>query len=76
MGELMRALGGYTLCSGILCEEMNGSEYVVVPFREDSENKNSIMEIGFIRKKHGSLSEIGERYIEELKKSLALNARQ
>ena len=76
MGELMRALGGYTLCSGILWEEMNGSEYVVVPFREDSENKNSIMEIGFIRKKHGSLSEIGERYIEELKKSLALNARQ
>ncbi len=75
MGELMKELGGYTLCSGILCEEMNGSEYVVVPFREDSENPNSIMEIGYIRKKHGSLSEIGERYIEELKLSLKKNAK-
>ena len=75
MGELMKELYGYTLCSGILCEEMNGSEYVVVPFREDSENPNSIMEIGYIRKKHGSLSEIGERYITELKRSLEINAK-
>lgn len=75
MGELMQALNGYTLCSGILCEEMNGSDYVVVPFREDSDNHNSIMEIGYIRKKHGSLSEIGERYIQELKLSLKKNAK-
>lgn len=75
MGELMKELNGYTLCSGILCEEMNGSDYVVVPFREDSENQNSIMTIGYIRKKHGSLSEIGERYIEELKASLRKNAK-
>lgn len=75
MGELMQALNGYTLCSGILCEEMNGSDYVVVPFREDSDNHNSIMEIGYIRKKHGSLSEIGERYIQELKLTLKKNAK-
>ena len=75
MGELMKALNGYTLCSGILCEEMNGSDYVVVPFREDTENPNSIMEIGYITKKYGTLSEIGERYIEELKLSLEHNAR-
>ncbi len=74
MGELMKGLNGYTLCSGILCEELNGSDYVVVPFREDSDNRNSIMEIGYIRKKHGSLSEIGERYVEELVKSLERNA--
>ncbi len=70
MGELMRSLNGYTLCSGILCEELNGSDYVVVPFREDSDNRNSEMEIGYIRKKHGSLSEIGEKYIAKLKKCL------
>ena len=70
MGELMRSLNGYTLCSGILCEELNGSDYVVVPFREDSDNRNSEMEIGYIRKKHGSLSEIGTKYIAELKQSL------
>ena len=72
MGELMKSLNGYTLCSGILCEELNGEDYVVVPFREEGDNLNSIMEIGYIRKKHGSLSEIGERYIEELKKSLKI----
>lgn len=74
MGELMKALGGYTLCSGILCEEMNGSDYVVVPFRDDSDNPNSIMEIGYITKKYSSLSEIGKRYISELRKSLELNS--
>ena len=74
MGEMMRELNGYTLCSGILCEELGGNEYTVVPFREDTENPNSIMEIGYIRKKHGVLSEIGQTYITELKKSLAINA--
>jgi hypothetical protein len=74
MGELMKALGGYTLCSGILCEEMNGSDYVVIPFRDDSDNPNSIMEIGYITKKYSSLSEIGKRYISELRKSLELNS--
>lgn len=74
MGEMMQQLGGYTLCSGILCKELGGDDYRVVPFREDTHNPNSIMEIGFIRKKNGSLSEIGETYISELKKSLALNA--
>ena len=75
MGELMKELYGYTLCSGILCEEF-GSSYVVVPYRDNSDNPNSIMEIGFVSKKYGSLSEIAEKYIQELKKSLAINTRQ
>ncbi|MBR1739777.1 MAG: LysR family transcriptional regulator [Ruminococcus sp.] len=75
MGDLMRSLYGYTLCSGILCEESNGDEFVVVPFREDSDNPNSIMEIGYITKSYGQLSEIALRYIEELKESLRRNAK-
>ena len=75
MGELMKELNGYTLCSGILCEEF-GSNYVVVPFRDENGSEGSVMEIGYIAKKYGSLSEIAGRYIEELKKSLAHNARQ
>lgn len=74
MGEMMQQLDGYTLCSGILCKELSGNDYMVVPFREDSENPNSVMEIGFIRKKSSQLSEIGETYISELKKSLEVNA--
>ncbi|WP_294488352.1 LysR family transcriptional regulator [uncultured Ruminococcus sp.] len=75
MGEMMKELYGYTLCSGILCKELGGDDYRVVPFREDTDNPNSIMEIGYICKKNGALSEIGQTYISELKKSLAVNAR-
>lgn len=68
--NLMVGLNGYTLCSGIICEELNGSLYRAVPFREEGENRNSNMEIGYIRKRFGRLSEFGEVYIEEIKKSV------
>lgn len=68
MLNLMIGLNGYTLCSGIICEELNGSDYIAVPFEADSENKNSIMEIGYITKKNSILSKVGEIYIDEIKK--------
>ena len=76
MGEMRMELYGDTHGSGILCKERGGDDYRVVPFREDTENPNSIMEIGYIRKKNGSLSEIAEVYIDELKRSLEKNAGQ
>lgn len=74
MGELMRSLNGYTLCSGILSKQHGSSDYVVVPFKGDSDNPNSIMEIGYIRRKYGSTGEICERFISELKKSVSADA--
>lgn len=68
--NLMVGLNGYTLCSGITCEELNGEEYVTVPFREDEENRNSEMEIGYIRKKYSPLSDIAEIYVEEVRRYL------
>lgn len=65
--NLMVGLNGYTLCSGIICEELNGSDFVAVPFKPDDENPNSIMEIGYILKKNIILSKTGEEYIEQLK---------
>ena len=70
MLNLMIGLNGYTLCSGIICNELNGSDCVVVPFEADEENKNSSMEIGYITKQHSLLSEIGEIYINEIKEYL------
>lgn len=70
MLNLMIGLNGYTLCSGIICEELNGSEYIAVPFEDDEIYKNSIMEIGYITKKNSILSEIGEIYVAEVKKYL------
>ncbi|MBR3104248.1 MAG: LysR family transcriptional regulator [Lachnospiraceae bacterium] len=70
MLNLMVGLHGYTLCSGIISGDLNGDGYVVVPFHEDEENPNSIMEIGYITKKNSILSKMGEEYIEELKNYL------
>lgn len=64
--NLMIGLNGYMLCSGIICEELNGSEFVVVPYRADKENPNSQMEIGYITKKHGMMTGIAQTYIEEI----------
>ena len=70
MLNLMMGLNGYTLCSGIISDEINGSDHMVVPFREDEDNPNSIMEIGYLVKKNAVLSKMGECYIEKLKEFL------
>ena len=70
MLNLMVGLNGYTLCSGIICEELNGSDYVAVPFEGDEEDQDSVMEIGYITRKNMVLSEMGETYIEAINKYL------
>lgn len=61
--NLMIGLNGYTLCSGIICNDLNGDEFTVIPL-----NTKEKMEIGYIKKKNMPLSRLGEKYIEELKK--------
>lgn len=73
MLNLMVGLNGYTLCSGVISSDLNGDGYVVIPFRADRENPNSIMEIGYITKRNSLLSEMGEKYIAELKKYFTEN---
>jgi len=71
MLNLMVGLNGYTLCSGIICEELNGSDYIAVPFEADDNNPNSSMEIGYIIKKNSVPGQIGEVFIKELSKYLS-----
>lgn len=66
MLNLMRGLNGYTLCSGIISEELNGTDYVAVPYQADRKNPNAVMEIGYIIRSHTILSDIAENYINEL----------
>ena len=70
MLNLMVGLKGYTLCSGIICEELNGNEFTAVPFQDDEENRNSVMEIGYIIRKNTFPSRMGELYTEALKHCL------
>ena len=71
MLNLVKAMNGYTLCSGIVWGDYNGDGYIVVPYRGDEENPNSIMEIGYITKKNSVMSKIGVKYLEEIDKALA-----
>ena len=70
--NLMTGLNGYTLCSGIICEELNGSDFIAVPYEADSDNPNSVMEVGYIVRSDAILSAMGERYIEEIRRYLGI----
>ena len=61
--NMMIGLNGYTLCSGIICEDLNGSDYCAVKL-----NTKEKMTIGYISRKHSKISEMGQKYIEELSK--------
>ena len=61
--NLMVGMNGYTMCSGILCEELNGSDYVAVKLKSEE-----IMSIGYLMRKGVAISPLGQKYLEELAK--------
>ena len=70
MLNLMIGLNGYTLCSGVISEELNGSDYLAVPFEPDDDTAVSNMVIGYISKKNLMLSNIAALYVKELEQYL------
>ena len=68
--NLMVGLDGYTICSGIICEELSGPDYVAVPFDPGSDPEDTTMEIGYIERKNHVRSPLGEQYIREMQKYL------
>lgn len=71
MLNLMVGLNGYTLCSGIICEELNGSDHIAVPLEAGGDPAENRMEIGFIVKKNMILSQMGLLFIDQLRQYLA-----
>ena len=61
--NLMVGLNGYTLCSGILCDNLNGSDYLAVKLKSDE-----VMTIGYLKRKGIALSPLGQKYLEEIRK--------
>lgn len=61
--NLMIGLNGYTLCSGIICEELNGADYCAVRLKSDE-----IMTIGYLIRKGMKISPLGQKYLEEIGK--------
>ncbi len=66
MLNLMVGLNGYTLCSGIICEELNGSDYIAVPFQGDDNESESRMELGYIQKKGYLQNRVGKTFLNEV----------
>lgn len=63
MLNLMTGMDGFTLCSGIICKELNGDGYAAVPLLTEEK-----MTIGYIKRKKMPLSKLAERYIRILQK--------
>ncbi len=63
MLNLIKGLNGYTLCSGIICEDLNGDDYCAIKLNVDEK-----MTIGYISRKNAIISDIGKMYIEEISK--------
>ena len=70
--NLMVGLNGYTLCSGIICEELSGVDYTAVPFAAGADQPEAAMEIGWIDRKNNTHTPLGLRYIEEMKRYLCV----
>ena len=59
--NLLTGLDGYTISSGILSSDLNGTDIVAIPLVSDEK-----MEIGYIAPKGRPLSAAGERYLKHL----------
>ncbi|MCM1549439.1 MAG: LysR family transcriptional regulator [Clostridium sp.] len=59
--NLMVGLNGYTLCSGIICEDLNGPDYCAVKLKSDE-----VMTIGYLVRKGAGVSSLGQKYLEEI----------
>lgn len=64
--NLLIGLDGYTISSGILSSDLNGTNIVAIPLESDE-----TMEIGYIAPTDRPLGPVSERYLEHLKKYIA-----
>ncbi|WPB39458.1 LysR family transcriptional regulator [[Clostridium] scindens] len=60
--NLLIGLNGYTVCSGVIDEQLNGNDIIAVPLAEESH-----MRIGYITHQKGRISRLGTTYLEALK---------
>lgn len=63
--NLLIGVNGYTICSGILCSDLNGDNIVSVPLVTEER-----MRIGWIANKKSHLSQLALEYIAKLKKTI------
>ena len=65
--NLLVGLNGFTVCSGVISRELNGSEITARPLE-----MNCRMHIGLVKKKNILFSRYADTYVEALKKYLSI----
>lgn len=63
--NLLIGLNGYTVCSGVIDEKLNGKDIIAVPLADEGD-----MRIGYITHRKGMISRLGTTYLNALKKYL------
>ena len=63
--NLLIGLNGYTVCSGVIDEKLNGKDIIAVPLAQESN-----MRIGYISHGKGMISRVGNSYLEALNQYL------
>ena len=63
--NLLIGLNGYTVCSGIIDEELNDKNIIAVPLDEEGE-----MHIGYITRRRSVPSRLGSIYLDALKQNV------
>lgn len=63
--NLLIGLNGYTVCSGVIDKKLNGKDIIAVPLADEKD-----MRIGYITYKKGTVTRLGNTYLEALKKYL------
>ncbi len=61
--NLLIGLNGYTVCSGVIDQNLNGEDIIAVPLAEEGD-----MRIGYITHRKGLVSRLGKTYLEALEK--------
>lgn len=61
--NLLIGLNGYTVCSGVIDQKLNGEDIIAVPLAEEGD-----MRIGYITHRKGLVSRLGKTYLEALEK--------
>ena len=59
--NLLIGLNGYTVCSGVIDEKLNGKDIIAVPLADEDD-----MHIGYITHRKGILSRLGDSYLNAL----------
>lgn len=63
--NLLIGLNGYTVCSGVIDQDLNGEDIIAAPLQDESE-----MQIGYLTHRRGMRSRLGETYLAFLKEYL------